>query len=335
MSARNRVLLLCTVAVWAVFLLVTKPWRGDAHQRTAAHVGLLFPKLQYQTEEVRKVVVRDSENSVTLVFDDQRNWIVESKQHPMDNARLARLIANLAAVETLDVVSVNADKHEVYGVAEGQGTQVQVFGANGRLLADWIAGSLRHQEIEGGQKPVLEFYMRDGHSDVVYLSGSAIHPSVDAAVWCYTSFLKQVDDTRVKWVERTDFATGQSWRIERVPAADGTATVTGEWQLTAPTAQPALSYAGDSLAFSLTGLHAQDVVSQTNPDGADDARYGFPLDRFVVGIDDQTFEFELGKPAPAPGQRYLRIRGFPFIYTLGDYEVSQLRQPLERMLSQD
>jgi len=337
MSSRNRNLLLVAVVIWAIFLMVEKPWQGDAHQRTAARVGLLFPKLQYQTEEVRKVVVSDEHNTVTLEMEENGYWRVVEKQHPLDRARLMMLMENLAAVTTLDVVSVNSDKHEVFGVAAGQGTRVQVYGGNGVILADWIAGQLRHQEIESGQKPVLEFYMRDGRSDVVYLSGTAIHPSSDPTIWCDTRFLFQVEEARIQWVERTDFATNESWRIDRVPPTDGSSAVTGQWQLTFPVSKPALDYAGNSLAFSLTEMQAADVFAQADAEGGDEARFGFPQDRYRGGIDGQVFEFELGKPATTPGQRYLRVNNppLPFIYTLDDYDVSQFRQPVERMLQDE
>jgi hypothetical protein len=345
MSPRNRLLIALAAVVWALFFMVLKPWQGDAHQRTAARVGLLFPKLQYQTEDVRKVVVSDGSSSVTLAMDDNGYWRVLEKHHPLDKARLMMLMENLAAITTLDTVSVNPEKHGVFGVAEGQGTRVQVYDANEVLLADWIAGSLRQQDIASGQKPVLEFYMRDGRSDVVYLSGTAIHPSADPTVWCDTRFLFGVDSSRIQWMERIDFETSESWRIERtapaeeLPAQLGSAQETrvgGSWQLTAPKNQPALGYAGDSMAFTITGLEATDVVAQAGAGNADDTRYGFPQDRFRVGIDGQVFEFELGKPSSISGQRYLRVTNpkLPYIYSLDDYEVSQLRQPVARMLAE-
>jgi hypothetical protein len=265
------------------------------------------------------------------------------KDHPLDKGRLMMLMENLSAITTLDTVSVNPEKHEVFGVAEGQGTRVQVYDSNDILLADWVAGSLRQQDIASGQKPVLEFYMRDGRSDVVYLSGTAIHPSSDPTVWCDTRFLFGVEAPRIQWIERLDFETNESWRIERTAAAEvtsgqlGSAQETregGSWQLTAPTKAPALGYAGDSMAFSIIGLEASDVVGQASADNTSDTRYGFPQDRFRVGIDGQVFEFELGKPSATSGQRYLRVTNpkLPYIYSLDDYEVSQLRQPVARML---
>lgn len=344
MSSRNRVLLALVAVVWALFMVVDKPWQGDAHERTAARVGLLFPKLQYQSEEVRKVVVSDGANSVTLAMDENGYWRVLEKQHPLDKARLMMLMENLSDITTLDTVSVNPEKHVVFGVAEGQGTRVQVYDSNDILLADWIAGSLRQQDIAGGQKPVLEFYMRDGRSDAVHLSGTAIHPSANPTAWCDTRFLFGVEASRIQWVERIDFQTNESWRIERTAAAEelssqlGSAQENragGSWQLTAPKTQTALGYAGDSMAFSITGLEATDVVAQAGTGNADDTRYGFPQDRFRIGIDGQVFEFELGKPAATNGQRYLRVTNpkLPYIYSLDDYEVSQLRQPVARMLA--
>jgi len=327
MNQRNRVVASLVLILWALFLLVEQPWKGDAHQRTAAHVGSLFPKLQYQTEQIRRVVVSDGVDTVTLQLSEGGRWHVVEKQHPMDMARLMMVVQNLSEINTIDVVSVNPGKHSVYGVAEGQGTRVQVYGQDDVVLADWIAGSLRHQEIGAGQKPVMEFYMRDGRSDVVYLSGEAIHPPANPTIWCDTHFLAQVEDRAITAVQRIDFVTNDSWRMERVPqvAADA-------WNLTNPEARPAMSYAGESMAFSLTELRAADVIGTQNSDGADDARYGFPQDRFLVHIGELPFEFELGNPASAAGQRYFRVSGIPYIYTISDYDVSQLRLPVSRLL---
>lgn len=332
---RSRMWMICALLAWALYLAVSQPWRGDAFARTSAQVGLLYPQLQVQTEQIRRVEVRDGTHQATLVMAPNGQWLVEEKEHPLQAQRLMQLVENLTRLETLDVVSMNPDKHEVFGVAEGQGTRVTLLDEDGRILADWIAGSLRKQEIDGGQKPVLEFYMRDARSPAVYLSGQAIHPPADPRTWCDTDFLYGIDADRIEWVERSDFDGGQSWRIERsgapIETEDG---MLGQWRMTSPETAPVTSYAGDSMAYSLSSLKAADVVGKLLEDGSEDLRYGFPMDRFRVGIGGQVFEFELGKVAK-PGHRYLRVTHLPYLYLLADFEVGQLRQPVLDMLEQD
>lgn len=339
MSRRNLVLLLAASLAWILYLGITQPWKGDAHARTTAQVGLLYPQLPDELDRITKVVLSDGDQRTTLKLVGAegerrgRGWMVEEKNFPVDYARFTRLLDNLSTIRTSDVVSVNRDKHEVYGVAEGQGTRVKVFGADNRLLVDWIAGSLRQQDIAGGQKPVLEFYMRDARSDRVYLSGEALQPTVDPARWCEVHLLKDIAMERVLWVERLDFRTGESWRIERrVTTAEDVEGTVSDWVMTEPEQGVILAYAGDSMATSIVGMTVADVVGEASLDGTDEARYGFPQDRFTVGIEGNEFLFELGKPAP-DGQRYLRVKGLPYIFTLTDFEVSQLRQPVEHMLA--
>ncbi|MHC4823747.1 MAG: DUF4340 domain-containing protein [Planctomycetota bacterium] len=341
MTRRNLILLLAAAVAWSVYLGLTRPWQGDAHARTSAQVGRLYPQLAEELDRITKVVLSNGDVRTTLLLVGAegerrgRGWMVEEKGFPVDFARFTQMLDNLSSITTSDVVSVNRDKHEVYGVAEGQGTRVKVFGADNRLLVDWIAGSLRQQDIAGGQKPVLEFYMRDARSDRVYLSGDALQPAVDPARWCEVHLLKDIAMERVAWVQRLDFQTGESWRIERrqQESADIEGT-SSAWYLTEPESDQGvvLAYAGDSMATSIVGIEVADVVGESSQDGTDEARYGFPQDRFTVGIEGNEFLFELGKPAPG-GQRYLRVQGLPYIFTLTDFEVSQLRQPVERMLA--
>ena len=340
MSARNWKLFLGAVAMWALYLGITRPWQGDAHARTAAQIGALYPQLPEQIDGIARIVISDGDQRATLQLigeEDRRigrGWMVEEKNYPLDYTRLTKMLDNLTSIQTSDVVSVNPEKHGIYGVAEGQGRRVQVFSDDNRILVDWIAGSMRQQDIQGGQTPVLEFYMRDARSDRVYLSGDALLPAVDPIDWCEVNLLKDIGIDRVSWIERKDFQTGESWRLERRNESsvdqEGTAT---SWFMTEPQEMPAMAYAGDSMATTIVGIEIADILGTANTDGTDEARYGFPQDRFTVGMEGSQFRFifELGKPAQE-GQRFMRVKDLPYIFTLSDFAVSQLRQPVERML---
>jgi len=346
MSRRNRVLAICAALAWGLLLAVERPWQGDAHARTAAAVGPLFPQLDGQRQELTRIVVEEEGRRTELVARrDEGRWYVVGKDHPADGRRVADLVDMLATLRTTDVVAEDPASHGIYGVAEGQGTRVRIYGADDRPLADWIHGKLREQDVVGGVVPVLEFYVRRGDRPEVYLTGDAILPSTDPARWCDTRFLQSIPDAAVEWVVREDFDGEESWRIERiagaaVPEAQGlqlpaSGSVGERWQMTLPTAVPAYDYAGDSLVRTLVTLRAEDVVARATPEDA--ARYGFPTDRFRAGIREggATLEFELELGAPTPqGGRFLRVSGLPHVYVLSDFEVGQLRQPLDAMLEE-
>ena len=338
MSRRNWMLFLVAAVLWIVHLSITRPWQGDAHARTAATVGKLYPQLEQEYDRIARVVLEGGEERTTLsLIQDgerglRRGWMVEEKNFPVDFSRFTRLLENLASITTSDVVSVNPQKHEVYGVGEGQGTRVRVYSTDNRLLVDWIAGSLRQQDIAGGQKPVLEFYMRDARSDRVFLSGDAIQPAVDPVRWCEVQLLRDIAMERIVSIKREDFQTDESWLITRLQASvEDEEGDQSHWSMLEPMKTTALAYAGDSMATTIVGLEVADILGEADPKGGDEAKYGFPQDRFRVGIDGNEFAFELGRPA-GDGQRYLRVFGLPFIFTVSDFTVSQLRQPVERML---
>ncbi|MFK5955482.1 MAG: DUF4340 domain-containing protein [Planctomycetota bacterium] len=341
MSGRNWKLFIAAALAWSLYLGLTRPWQGDAHARTAAQIGALYPQLPEQIDSIARIIITDGEQRATLSLVSRENrtigrgWMVEEKNFPLDYARFTQMLDNLASIQTSDVVSVNPEKHGVYGVAEGQGRRVQIYSDDNRLLVDWIAGSMRQQDIQGGDRAVLEFYMRDARSDRVYLSGDAILPAVDPVGWCEVQPLKGIGMDRVSWIERKDFQTGESWRVERRAAeAGGEVGASSAWFMTEPSEQPALGYAGDSMATSIVGLKFADIIGVASQDGTDEARFGFPKDQFAVGIEGDVFRFELGNPTKN-GQRFLRVKDLPYIFTLSDFEVSQLRQPVERMLQDD
>lgn len=333
MSRRNLGLAAAALAVWGAVLLLERPWQGDAHARTAAAVRPLFPDFDRRRESVRRVELRGPDGSATLEWREDRWWVRE-KEHPADPRRLVQIVDMLGALETRDPVAVTPVSHATYGVAAGQGTRITLTDGDGSAVADWIVGQLRGQDVTAGQQPVLEFYMRRADRPEVYLSGDAISPPTDPVSWCDTRFLAAAAAEDVEWIRREDFDSGESWRLERVPEAER-AAAGSPWRLTEPApAQTAPAFSGDSLVHTLLGLSATDVLARAGEAAADAARYGFAEDRFQVSVNGQIFSFELGRPA-GQGQRSLRVAGLPYVYALGDFEVSQLRQSVATLLDDE
>jgi len=140
------------------------------------------------------------------------------------------------------------------------------------------------------------------------------------------------------WIERDDRQGDQDWRLERVavqgPEGGGgpvPGTVDRSWRMLRPEERPALGFAGDSFAFTFTGLRAADVAARLEPGAEPDpGRWGFATDVFRAGVGDRVLELELG--GPAPGGRWCRVPGREWIYVLEDFEVGQLRQGVADML---
>jgi len=326
-SRRNQLLLVAAALVWGAALALLQPWRGGAHERTSAAVRPLFPDLPDRLEEVVRIEVRGPDGGLTHLSARGGRWWVDEREHPADPLRLVQLTESLQNLETRDPVSVNPENFSVYDVGPGQGTRVTLLDAEGGVVADWILGKLRSQEVESGAVPVLEFYMRRADGDEVYLSGDAIQPPTDPADWLDTRFLAAVEDDDVDWVERQDLVGGESWRIERGAGDDEP-----KWWLAAPPPRrPAWDFAGDSLVYTLIGLRAVDVAQRLDPDAEPPESMGFTRDRFRVGVGDDVLTLELGGSDGA-GHRYLRVGRLPWVYLLDDFTVDQLRQATADML---
>ena len=263
---------------------------------------------------------KDSDSS----FYTDGRWVVQSKKHPVNQDKLIYLIERMQDLKGHDLVSVNPNNHGVYGVSEEKGTRIKFFDGDGNLFVDWIAGSIRSQDISGGDKPVFEYYMRPADSNNVYLAGDAIQPNADPVSWCDLNFLRGIESSKIVSVQRRDFVHDENWTIKRV------ALDSKEWSF--ENGELIDSFAGESLAFTCSQLQASDVVGLIDDISFEEC--GFPLDRFEVQVDDTLFVFELGVPA-REGHRYLRIEGLPHIYTLSHFEVSQIRQSVDSLINVD
>lgn len=330
MSQRNRVLVAIAFGAWATLLIVEQPWRGDAHARTEASVRPLFPDFARQRESVRRTEIRSGTSSTVLEWRNDRWWVVE-KEHPADLRKLVQIVDMIGRLDTRDEVANAPESHTLYGVASGEGTRITLSDGDGGLVADLIVGSLRRQDVTTGQNPVLEFYLRRADRASVHLSGEAISPSTDPIDWCETRFLAAVPPDGIDWVRREDFEGAESWRVERVPAdqAEGFGST---WKIVEPPPERAAwDFAGDSLVRTLLDLEASDVVGRAGDPAEDASRCGFPTDRFHVSALGNVLRIELGKVA-REGHRWMRVEGLPFLYTVRDFDVSQLRQPVADML---
>lgn len=333
----NRKLFLLVIAVWCVLLMRNNPWGSDAHQQTSRQVSLLFPNLAQQLPQMQRVEISDKDSRVNLQLAGSdsiysaEQWIVESKNHPVDRARLMYLLDGISQLRGIDLVSIRKSSHELYGVNDGDGTRVQAYDSDGNKIVDWIAGAIRSQDIAGIEHPVFEYYMRRADSNEVFLSGSAIQPSATPFDWCDVNFLRGIDAEHVKRIGRLDFQRKLSWTIERVqPPPAASQTDAARWLLSEPLDATIDNFSGDSLAFSCVNLQASGVVGLATTAAIDDQSYGFPQDRFIVGIGENELQFELGSPA-RDGHRYLRVSGLQHIYTISDFEVGQLRQDIRSL----
>jgi len=319
-SKLNRLLLPLFLVFATGALLLEKPWRGDAHQRTADQVEALFPELISNRQSIDKIEI-DSDGILCTMQRNQNGFVILEKfNHPAADKRVITLVDELSRLSTKDIVSANFEKHQKFGVAEGQGTRIKIY-AGEKLLADLIAGSLRSQDIRNSKQIALEFYLRDASSAEVLLVNNYSPPPTSPEDWLRVPLCK-FDVGEIKLAERVDFRGNKNWTLARGDTPD-------RWQLLGPKPGPADSYQADSWIFSFSNLEAADVVANLGTGTRPAAEYGFTTDLFRAENDlAESCELQLGGVAPN-NRRYAWIPGSDWVYAIDEFEADQLRLNLD------
>jgi len=312
---------LCALAAIATH----KPWLGDAHSRTYARVGLLFPELARVVDTAVEVVIVSPGKEVKLHLLDGA-WRVKDKlNHPAHLSRLSNLFATLSTLKSSDMVSDNAANHAVYGVDAEHGVRITLRDASGAVLADLMAGNLRGQELipEEAERAILAFYVRRAGEAEVYLSNNYIAPVTSPSDWIENKFLASVDPASVDWVERISTLPDSSWRLTRTQDTEFIDDVEHSvWSLESGLAR---AWAAEHLLAVLTDLRASDVIEKLDGAAGPAAKYGLGIETYRAGIGGAVFQLHLGTLA-RDGHRYIQIDGLPWVYTIAEYESESLRQ---------
>ncbi len=339
MTRRNRWLAAALLVCGSAALFLEQPWRGDEHARTEAAVQPLFPRLARDPLRAARVELRGPAGETTTLVREADFFRVEERfGHPADGYRLRLLLDALAALDSRDTVSTNAEKRAVYGVDES-GVEVRVLDEAGEELAALVAGRLRGQDLNQVAEVRLAFYVRPLDRDEVLLVEELGPPATAPERWLSRRFFPVEREELVR-LERRDLAgrNAESWILERRPAEDDPATEEHEghaWRMVQPVEEPATLYAGDSWAFTFSGLGPLDVVARATKAELDDPRYGFSTNAyraFDTGGGEYVIYF--GRPAEGDG-RYAWMPGSEWIYTVPEHDAVELRMPVERMLADD
>lgn len=344
MSKRNRILTLVFGLLFVAMLMVEQPWRGDAHARTHAATLRMFPDL-VQHDGIGRVRIQSPDRTTTIarvLEQGKPRWVVrELWDHPADLNRVRSLIDSLRALQTRDIESVNPEMQDAYEVSLETGVRVEVWDENGELLADVVAGGMRSQDVTAGQTAVFEFFVRPTAGNVVYRTGEFSVPFTNPADWADTHFLAQVLPEQIHTLHRNDRAQGESWKLMR--QSDWTPPTpeqlengeegSGKWRMVAPDAVEVPNFVGDSWVHTLISLRAEAVLGLV-ADDSDRSLMGTVTDVLRAGIGGEEFEIHIGKLAGG-NQRAARIVGLPHLYALGEFDVDQLLQSVEKMRRAD
>ena len=336
MRRRTRILAFLALLSLGGGLAVDRPWEGDAFERTAARIEPLAPELRTRRRELRRIRIASPEGETHLVLVD-RQWVVEERGgHPADAERLIYLVDRLAAVTTRDVVSVNPERHALYGVTEEEGIHLEFFGPGGETLVHLLGGRMRRQETLEPSRVLLEFYLRRADAPEVVLAPGFLPPEVRPGAWIDGRLFRGMDWDRLFRLRREDLAGADSWELRREElspeeAARSAGRVDHRWRLTEPAAAPADGAVADAWAAAFTEVDAEDVrapVREADPVAA----HGPVSDLFEAETrEGRIFRLYLGR-LETDGRRRAWREGRPWVYLLDPATVRQLRQPADAFL---
>ena len=240
-------------------------------------------------------------------------------------------LARLEDLDTRDLVAERRESHALYGVGEGQGTRVRLFGSGGALVGEIVGGKIRGQDIQDLRRFSMAFYFRRGDGDEVYLTPTFFSPSADPSSWVAGRLFEALDAEAIDRMERLDATGEDSWSLVRVPQpaeADGEDDLAPDapvWTFERPTDRGSVdSSKASSLAWTLTGFGIKDVLGKCDPQKGPGSAFGFPSDVFLAGAGEDSLELRWGVSAEEGGGRPLWIPGQPWIFELAKFDVDRI-----------
>jgi len=178
-------------------------------------VGRLLPKL-FLDQAQRVVLERDGQRlEVRRTGED--SWVLpDHYDYPADAGRLRFLLERLISITTLDLLTLDSDRHAEYGVDEGA-LSVSVWNGEGQLLAGLVQGD----EVPGGAAS----YVRRYGADATYRAPKLRTIPLDPAMWLDVKWMTfeptMVDRLRINGTELDapvdlvrDAGTVDKWRRE-------------------------------------------------------------------------------------------------------------------------
>lgn len=149
MKAATRHLFLATAGAATLMTALAgwQVWRQGTPVMSARHGEKLFPLMAAQSPTIAMIVLTKGEDMTTLARQDGQ-WVVkgEDEVRPADVANIRRLLIQFAQSAVKEPKTNDEARLPELGLGDpaaggkGSGTQIQVFGEYGDLLAEIIAG---------------------------------------------------------------------------------------------------------------------------------------------------------------------------------------------------
>lgn len=217
---QRHLLILFAVAALAVVLAVVSSVGGSTAQNDPLIGTLVWPDLGRQLQAVDRITMVRGVQKVTLKH-AATGWQDEDKGGwPADATHVRHLLLGLAELRYVEPKTRESKLYPRLGVEDAgkpdsKSTLVTVAGANGKLLADIIAGKSKYDELGGGDDGL---YLRKPGDVQSWLARGSLDLAGDPGVWLD----KTLFDVPAATIKEAVFtaANGAEVTIERAAAGD-------------------------------------------------------------------------------------------------------------------
>ena len=136
-------------------------------------VGRLLPDVF--RDQAQRVVLESGDERLEAQRTGEGIWVLPGHHdYPADGSRLRNLIEGLISITTLDLLTLDRDRHAEYGVDEGA-LSISVWDGTGKLLGSLLLGD----QVSGGAAS----YVRRSGDDAIYRAPRLRTISLDPAQW--------------------------------------------------------------------------------------------------------------------------------------------------------
>jgi len=282
MSNRN----LTILAVVAVLMLTWAVVQSRLVLRKigqAATKGVLIQGLS--ADDINAIVLGTGDAEVTLQKQNQSFYIANKDNYPAQYKNINELIKKCLEIQTLDLITQNADNHADLGVSQENAQYVIKFlNAEKEVITGLVIGS--------GAESTTDLYIRLIDSDDVYLADRSVYLSTGALEFMDQNILSVLQDS-IRQVQVFTGLTG--YTLMKDPNDTIVAAVTSG------TAVPKLDQSAAQQVFTaLTSLSVEDVQSVASDESLDfNITYGCRL------ADSTAYTLDA---AQKDGKYYVRCR---------------------------
>ena len=172
--------ILLTIVLVIVFLLQNNNYSDKKEYLK------LFPALDEKIDNIYKIELINSENSIHLLKKSNEWYLPSYKNYPVAQNKINNFLLNIVSLKTVDKKTSNAENHKKLGlslpVVEGS-NRFRIFDNNKELLADFIIGKKSNQNEDFS-------YIRNINSKVSWLFKNEIKFFNTELNWSEESILR-------------------------------------------------------------------------------------------------------------------------------------------------